>query len=417
MGKKSGAHSIHRLTALAVQRSKTPGRYADGGGLYLQVADSGSKSWLFRYMIRGRSREMGLGPLRDVTLEAARKEASAARQLLIDGVDPLERRRTERSAVLARQERTWEWCCNTYVTEVKEPELTNPKHAAQWGSTLKTYTYPQLGPRPIDSIAMNDVHAVLAPIWLVKNETASRVRQRMEAVFAWAKVAGYRIGDNPATWKGGLDHMLPKPSKVQGDEHHPALPFALVPSFFVELMRLRDVARKYGRSLASSYALEFLILTAQRTNPVILATWGEIDFERKVWESPAEKMKMSHPHRTPLSTRAIELLRELTVGKADELIFGKLHSTSLLNVVQNMHERDPRWVDPKQESRRVTPHGFRSSFRDWAAETTDYENEVCELALAHSKGNKTEAAYRRADMLEKRRPLMQQWADYCCMLT
>lgn len=414
MGRKTNGRAIHRLTSLAIQKLSRPGMHADGGNLYLNVAAGGSKSWVFRYYAGGKQREMGLGSLLAVDVARAREEARVYREQLQAGLDPLQTREQRKRAELLRAaederaKKTWKWCCETYVSTVKVPELSNPKHAAQWGTTLETYTYPDLGERYIDTIGLDDVHQVLARIWLEKNETASRVRQRMESVFSWAKVKGYRRGDNPAAWKGALDHLLAKPAKVQQERHHPALPYSRGPEFMRELQRHGGVAAR---------ALEFLVLTAQRTNPIIEMEWAEVDFERRVWESPPAKMKMDYPHRTPLSHRALDLLQAMKAQANGSFVFqraGQPLSNAAMNMAINkgMAGYEPAFVDPKEGSRRITPHGFRSTFKDWCAETTDYSHELSEAALAHSKGDKTVQAYLRADMLERRRPLMQAWADY-----
>ncbi len=425
MPKRPGAHAINRLSQLAIDRNKQPGLYADGGGLYLQVAPTGSKSWIFRYMIGGKAEKMGLGPLHSTTVQQARELARRALEQVHAGIDPKTVRnaqRLQRLAELLPPEggATWEWCCRFYVENVKGPELDNDKHRAQWLSTLEQYTFPKLGKRPIDALTVHDCHAVLQPIWLTINETASRVRGRMEAVLGWAKVKGYRKGDNPALWKGNLEHLLQKPAAVQQGEHHPALPFDKCKAFIDALHDIEASNRKFRRSLAPALALEFLILTVQRTGPIIGATWNEIDFENLVWESPANKMKRDYPHRAPLTHRCVEILTELKAFKSkdSELIFQwhgtGLHATSLLNVVQNMDEKAPNtWVDPKLNGRRISPHGFRSSFMDWAHETGAYDSKALDLALAHAKGDMTEAAYRRLDMLKKRRSIMQDWAQHC----
>lgn len=421
MGKKSGAHSLHKLSALAIQRTKAAGRYADGGGLYLQVAPTGSKSWLFRFMLAGRPREMGLGPIADVDVDAARQAAKAARETLREGRDPLEERNAKRSAFLiaTREAKTFEWCAEVYLREKKEPELTNAKHAAQWRSTLETYAFPKLGKMHMGDITVHHVYDALLPIWLTKNETASRVRQRIEAVWGWAKTKGYCAGDNPAAWRGALENLFPSPSKVQEEEHHPSLPYDKAAAFVVALHAIQENNRKYRRSISPAMALEFTVLTVQRTNPIITAEWDEVDFEKRVWTSPAEHMKGQFPMRVPLVPRAIEILEIMRAQRHADcaLIFqhtGRgLHNTSMLNVVENMDERQPGvWVDPQLDNRRITPHGFRSTFTDWAAETTEHEFKAYDKALAHAEKNQTVAAYLRGDMLAKRRPLMDDWARF-----
>lgn len=414
MPKRSGAHTLNRLTALAVTKQKQAGMYADGGGLYLQVVDTGAKSWLFRYMIQGKARVMGLGPVSDVSLEQARKLALDARGVLRSGLDPLEHRAAKRAterdkvgAITGNAGKTFKWCAETYVDTVKVPELSNPKHAAQWGSTLRTYVFPKIGDRVVGSITMQDVHDVLEPIWLTKTETATRVRQRIESVMDWAKVKEYRTGENPARWKGALEHLLAKPSKVREEGHHPSLPYAQAPSFMSHLMH---------REGSSRHALEFLILTVQRTNPILMAEWSEIDEKAKVWTSPADKMKGQYPHRVPLSDEALAVLEVRKKFRDGPYIFqhlGKpMSAASMLVVVAKMCAIGPAWVDPRQGDRRVVPHGFRSTFRDWAAEVAEAEHVVCEMCLAHAEGNKTVSAYLRGDMLERRRPLMKKWASY-----
>ncbi|WP_422015260.1 tyrosine-type recombinase/integrase [Roseateles sp.] len=425
MPKKPGAHAIHRLSALVVKNSKKPGCFADGGNLYLQISPGGAKSWLFRYRLGGRSREMGLGPLHAVDLEAARALAKIHRGELLADVDPIEARQAARSADLANEgakteRKRWQWCCETYVADVKIPELTNAKHAAQWGTTLETYTYAKLGEKWIDEIGLNEVFDVLKPIWLEINETASRVRSRMEAVFGWAKVKGYRTGDNPAAWKSNLQHLLSSPDKVQEEAHHPSLPYEKVGAFMAKLHEIQANNLRYRRSISPAMALEFAILTCMRTNPVISADWSEIDEGKKVWTSSAEHMKGKFPMRVALSPRAMKILELMKAHRVDEcpLVFQwngvGLHNSSMLNVLANMDEHEPStWVDPKIAGRRVTVHGFRSTFTDWAAETTGFDFKVYDKALAHAESNQTVAAYLRGDMLAKRRPLMDDWASFC----
>lgn len=425
MVKKQGAHAIHRLNALVVKNTRKPGCYADGGNLYLQVSPGGAKSWLFRFRLNGRSREMGLGPLHAVDLDAARNLARAHRTELLSRADPIERRNTARSAVLAHEgaksdRKKWKWCCETYVADVKIPELTNAKHAAQWGTTLATYTYPLLGEKWVDEIALQDVFDVLKPIWLDINETATRVRSRMESVWGWAKVKNYCSGDNPAVWKSNLQHLLSSPDKVQDDRHHPSLPYDKVGAFMRKLHEIQAANIQYRRSISPALALEFAILTAMRTNPIILCEWSEIDEDKQLWTSPAEHMKGKFPMRVPLSARAMGILQLMKPHRVDScpLVFQwrgvGLHNSSMLNVIGNMDEREPNtWIDPRMGGRKITVHGFRSTLTDWAAETTNYDFKVYDKALAHSESNQTVAAYLRGDMLAKRRPLMDDWAGYC----
>lgn len=389
--------------------------HADGGNLYLNIANGGSKSWIFRYYSQGKQREMGLGSFLALDLSKAREEARRLREQVAQGFDPIEERERAKAqklqdvAAAEAFSKTWEWCCETYVLDVKGPELTNPKHRAQWLSTLEAYTYPKLSKMAISRIGVNEVHSVLAPVWLEKNETASRVRQRMEAVLGWAKTKGYRSGDNPAAWRGLLEHMLAKPAKVQEERHHPSLPYVRAPEFMRALRPRGGVAPR---------ALAFLMLTGQRTNPVITMEWNEVDWDHRVWTSPPEKMKGKFPHRTPLPRQVVKLLREMEKVKQGPFVFqhaGDGLSNAAMNMVINkaLAGHVPPFVDPNQGGRRVTPHGMRSTFRDWIADRTETPHELAELAIAHVTGDKTVQAYLRSDMLEKRRPLMQQWADFC----
>lgn len=425
MAKKQGSHAIHRLTTLVVKNTRQPGCYADGGNLYLQISSGGAKSWLFRFRLNGRSRAMGLGPLHAVDLEAARNKARVHRIELLSGIDPIDSRNAVRSVVLAQEgaksdRKSWKWCCETYVADVKIPELTNAKHAAQWGTTLATYTYPLLGDKWVDEITLQDVFNVLRPIWLEINETASRVRSRMEAVWGWAKVKNYCSGTNPAGWKSNLQHLLSSPDKVQVEAHHPSLPYDKMGAFMNKLREIQATNIKYRRSISPALALEFAILTGMRTNPVIAAEWSEIDEEKQLWTSSAAHMKGKFPMRVPLSARAMEILQLMKPHRVDTcpLVFQwrgmGLYNSSMLNVIGNMDEHEPKtWIDPKMDGRRVTVHGFRSTLTDWAAETTNYDFKVYDKALAHSESNQTVAAYLRGDMLAKRRPFMDDWATFC----
>lgn len=425
MGKKPGPHAIHRLNPLVVRNTKRPGYHADGGNLYLQVTASGAKSWVFRYRLGGRSREMGLGPLHTTDLESARGQAKRHRASLVEGIDPIEARNATRSAQLASEgakaaRKKWKWCCETYVADVKMPELSNAKHAAQWGTTLETYTYPLIGDKYVDEITLQDVLACLKPIWLTINETASRVRSRMEAVYGWAKVHGYCSGDNPARWKANLQHLLSAPDMVQDESHHPSLPYEQMGVFMAKLHEIQATNLKYKRSLSPSLALEWAILTTIRTNVIIVAEWDEVDEKKALWTAPADHMKGRFPMRVPLAPRALEILQIMKQHKAGDcnLIFQwhgtGLHATSLLRVLENMDERQPNtWIDPNMGGRRITTHGFRSTFTDWAAETTQYEFKLYDKALAHAESDQTVAAYLRGDMLAKRRQLMADWANFC----
>jgi integrase len=391
------ARRVERLTAIAVAKRKTPGRYADGGGLYLQVGPTGGKSWLFRFTLRGRAREMGLGAVNAFSLADARARATKCRQLLADGIDPLAAREDAHAARVleVNSSRTFDECAAAYI-QSHRPGWKNPKHIEQWQNTLSTYCSPVFGALPVQSITTALVIKVLEPVWSTKNETASRLRGRIERVLDWAKARGYIAGDNPARWRGHLDKLLPAPRKVQKVSHHAALPYTQMGGFMRELRGQEGVAAR---------ALEFAILTAARTGEVIGAQWDEFDFTAKVWTVPAERMKAKREHRVPLSDAALRAIR--SVPREGEYVFSgprpdrPLSNMAMLALLRRMKRDD------------LTVHGFRSSFRDWAAETTNFPREVAEAALAHVLSDKTEAAYRRGDLFDKRRKLMQAWADWC----
>jgi integrase len=390
---------IGRLNNLAINRASKRGYLADGGGLYLQVSDSGSKSWVFRYRDAGRLREMGLGPTHTVTLAEAREAALLCRKQRLGGLDPIEARRSSRAAARldAAKAMTFRQCGEAYI-EAHKPGWRNAKHAAQWAATLATYAYPILGDLSVQAIDVALVTKVLEPIWIAKNETASRVRGRMEAVLDWARVRGYRAGDNPARWRGHLGHLLSERGKIAKVAHHAALPYLEIAGFVEELR---------GQPGVSARALEFAILTAARTGEVIGARWSEIDLAQGTWTIPAERMKGGKEHRVPLSAPALAVLARVPGGGPSEFVFpggkpGKgLSNMALLSLLRRMHRAD------------LTAHGFRSTFRDWAAERTNYPREVAEQALAHSLPDKVEAAYRRSDLFKKRRGLMEAWGDHC----
>jgi integrase len=340
---------------------------------------------------------MGLGPVADVTLAMARDKAMASRRLLLDGIDPIDRRKSERAAVRIAEGRgvTFKDCAERHITS-HEAGWRSPKHAALWRATLVTYAYPVFGALPIAAVDTSLVLEVLEPIWTTKPETAGRVRGRVEAILDWATARGMRSGENPARWRGHLDKLLPARGKVARVRHHSAMPYAELPNFLIALR---------GEGGVSARALEFAILTAARTGEVIRATWAEINLTSAVWTIAAERMKGGKEHRVPLSERALALLAGLP--REGEFVFlggqrkRPLSNMAMLKTLARMGRRD------------LTTHGFRSTFRDWAAEATGYPNEVLELALAHAIGSKVEAAYRRGDLFEKRRRLMADWARYC----
>jgi integrase len=385
--------NLNRLSALRVSKKSKRGRYADGGGLYLQVSATGARSWLFRYERSGKERQMGLGPARDVSLSDARDEASACRKLLLKDVDPIESRRGERmrAKIKAARTATFEECAA--VHRRSRGRLENAVHRRQWGSTLSTYAYPLIGKLPVDAVDTSLVTKILKPLWPEKPVTASRLRGRIECILDFATVSGHRSGENPARWRGHLDKLLPARSAVRPVKHHAALPYAELPEFMAELRQREGV---------SADALELVILTALRTGELIGGRWAELDPAGKVWTIPGERMKRGREHRVPLCKRALEILQGLPQDR--ELIFEgaraeePLSNMALLEMVRGMG---------------LTVHGFRSTFRDWAAERTNFPNHVVEMALAHAIGDKVEAAYRRGDLFEKRRRLMEDWARYC----
>jgi integrase len=394
------ARTTGRLTALKVMRSTgKPGMYADGGGLYLQVTPGGA-SWIYRYMLSGRAREMGLGPLALYGLQDARAKALDARRLRHEGVDPIEAKRAARARAKldAAKTITFKECAEAYI-EAHRAGWRNRKHAKQWEATLATYAEPLMG-LPVQAVDTALVLKVLGRIWTTKPETAVRVRGRMEAILDWAKVRGYRTGENPARWRSHLDKLLPPRGKVRRVEHHAALPFAELPGFLVALREQEGIAAR---------AFEFTILTAARTGETIGARWNELDLLDKTWTVPAARIKAGREHRVPLSSRALTILQEMQAHRHadDAFVFpggkpGKpLWNATFLMLLRRMGRGD------------LTTHGFRSSFRDWVAERTNFPSEVAEQALAHAVGNPVEAAYRRGDMFEKRRRLMDAWAAYC----
>ena len=387
------------LTAKRVAKVKGQGRYSDGHGLYLQVTPAGVKSWLFRYERDSRERWMGLGPLHAFSLEEARTRARAARQALADGADPLDRRKAEAAAraLEAAKTKTFAECAITYF-DSHERKWKNAKHRAQFMSSMKQYAFPVIGKLPVAAIDTGLVLKVVEPIWSTKTETASRVRNRIESVLDWATVRGYRTGDNPARWKGHLAEVLPARNQIAKTRHHAALPFAEVPAFMTDLRARVGIAAR---------ALEFTILVAGRTSEVTGAHWSEIDLSAKVWTVPAGRIKGGREHRVPLSEPAVALLKALP--REGQFAFpGARRRRAISNMAMDAVLRRMGYKDG-----RATVHGFRSTFRDWAAEQTAYPNHVVEMALAHAIGNQVEAAYRRGDLFDKRRRLMAEWSRYC----
>jgi integrase len=389
----------NKLTSLKVARLNKPGRYGDGGGLWLQVSKWGTKSWLLRYTRNGRARQMGLGSVDTFSLKEARERARIQRQLLADGIDPLVARGKAKDAERIEMARsiTFEDAAERYISAHKAG-WKNGKHADQWASTLATYAYPIFGGLPVGAIDTGHILKVLEPIWTRKTETASRVRGRIEAILDWATARGYRTGENCARWKGHLAKLLPAKTKVAKVHHQPAMPYSEIPNFMVELRK---------RDGISARALEFCILTAARTGEVIGARWEEIDSEARLWIVPSSRTKSAREHRVPLSDRAIQVLRSIPREHDNPYVFPgvregePLSNMSMLELLKGMN------------SYGYTVHGFRATFKTWTSEQTAYPNEVSEAALGHANGDKVEAAYKRTTMLEKRRRLMEAWASFC----
>jgi integrase len=386
-----------RLTTLKVAHMRKPGLHADGDGLYLQIANSNSRSWIFRYACNGRTREMGLGSLKAVGLAAARAKAVQCRAQIADGIDPIAARDAERARRALEDARaiTFDQCAEAFIT-THASAWRNTKHLQQWKNTIATYVSPMFGSLPVHAVDVTLVMKALEPIWTEKPDTASRIRGRIESVLNWAKARGYRTGENPALWKGHLDNLLPAPGRIRKARHHAALPFDELPQFIVELRRQEGVAPR---------ALEFMILTAARTGEVIGARWSEIDLNARVWTVPADRMKSGREHRVPLSSRALAIVEGLDRGSGGDPVFpgrtrSRLSNMAFLMLLRRMgHEG-------------LTGHGFRSTFRDWTAERTNFQAEVAEAALAHIVGDRLETAYRRGDFFEKRRRLMDAWGRF-----
>jgi integrase len=396
--RESVTHKLNRLTARKVATEMKPGLHADGGGLYLRVGRGGAKSWCLRYMLQGKSREMGLGGLLKVSLADARRKAAAQRALLVDKIDPLKRRQTENAAkkVEAARSMTFDECASAYI-RAHEVSWQNAKHRQQWQNTLAAYVSPKFGSVPVSEVDVGMVMKAIEPLWKTKPETAARVRGRIEVVLDWAKARGFRDGENPARWRGHMSNLLPARTKVRAVKHHAALPHPEIGSF------LCDLRTRQG---AAAAALEFLILTAARTGEVIGARRSEIDFHVRMWTVPAERMKGKREHRVPLSSAAVRALERAKVEGSEFLFPGTkagqgLSNMALLKVLERMNRSD------------LTVHGFRATFKTWATERSNFPRELIEIALAHVRGDKTEAAYQRGDMLEKRRRLMNAWADFC----
>jgi integrase len=387
----------NKLTARTVETKKIPGYYSDGGNLYLRVSSNLTKTWAFYYKKDGKRTEMGLGSCGNVSLEQAREKAAELRKQISAGIDPLGERHQQEAERKAQKAKmmTFQQCADAYIN-AHRAGWKNPKHVQQWQNTLSQYAFPVFGDLDVKFIDTGLITKCLEPIWLTKNETAGRVRGRIESVLDWATAHKYRQGENPARWRGHLDKLLAKPSKVQKTEHHSALPYMELNGFIEQLRQQEGIAAK---------CLEFTILTAARTGETIGATWDEIDLNAKTWTIPAVRMKAEREHRVPLSAHALSILDEMAAVRTKDYVFPGtkkgLSNMAMLAVLKRMDRAD------------ITVHGFRSTFRDWAAESTAYPGEVVEMALAHAIKNQVEAAYRRGDLLEKRSRLMDEWARFC----
>lgn len=410
---RTQARGTNRLKPLQVSRFKGPGKLSDGGGLYLIAGRNGSRTWVFRYMRAGKAVEMGLGAVSAVPVANARAVAADLRAVLATGGDAREHRKLarQRSALEFARAVTFKSAAEKFI-EANKAAWRNEKHAAQWTATLATYAYPTFGSSAVADVRASDVLKVLSPIWSTKPETASRLRGRIEAVLDYSAVHGWREGENPARWKGGLEMTLPARTKVRAVKHHAAMAYADVPAFLARVQQVPGMA---------ALAFQFLILTAARTGEVLGARWAEIDETKAVWIVPAARMKAGREHRVPLGGQALKVLNLLPrlsnwvfpgqlraarkgtdkSGRAERDQYGGLSNMALLQLLRRLELKD------------VTAHGFRSSFRDWAAEQTAFPREVIEAALAHSVGSKVEAAYFRSDLFEKRRVLMDAWDTYC----
>lgn len=403
-----------KLTAVAVRALVTPGRYTDGEGLHLYVKAADRRAWVLRYTRLGKTRDMGLGVYPATSLAEAREKATDARKHLRAGDDPLAVREAVHGEKIATQQQTFRRAAEELIAD-KGKAWRNPKHRAQWVSTLQTYAYPVFGDWPAQDVDSDAVMRVLRPLWDRAPETGSRLRGRIEAVLDAAKARGWREGENPARWKGHLASRLPSPRKVKATEHHPALPWGDLDGFLAELRQREGVAAR---------AVELAILTACRSGEVRGMRWGEVELDAAVWTVPGKRMKAGKPHRVPLSAPAVLLLRQMRTGQpgAAALVFpgakagAPLSDMSMTAVLRRMNTvaegQTPPWRDGVT-GEPITVHGFRSTFRVWAGERAPYPREVVEAALAHTLKDKVEAAYQRSDLMERRRPLMEEWATFC----
>lgn len=386
------------LSPLEIRRITKPGFTSVGTvpGLALQVSASGAKSWVLRIVVGGKRRDMGLGGYPGLTVADAFEAARKARTAIAEGIDPITQRKAAKSAIRAAQAQsiTFAGAARAYIA-CHRAGWSNAKHAQQWENTLSTYAFPKIGSMLVGDVALPHVLSIVEPLWQEKTETASRVRNRIELILDWAAARKYRSGENPARWRGHLDKLLPKPTKIAKPVHFAALPIDGMSAFVAELRAASGVGAK---------ALEFAILTGGRSGEVRGATWSEIDFINACWTIPAARMKAKREHRVPLAEPAVSLLQSIPSGTPNDLIFRGSNGRPLSDMTLSAVLRRMK-VD-------AVPHGFRSTFRDWASERTAYPHEVCEMALAHTIGNKAEAAYRRGDLFEKRRRMMHDWAAF-----
>lgn len=404
------ARPINMLSDKWIRKADiAPGLYCDGNGLYLQVSNRNTRAWIFRFMMRGRARKMGLGDIDQVSLKDARKLTQAKRLLVIDGIDPIEDRKARKMALVAEREArsvkatTFRQCAEGYIA-AHQAGWKSAKHGAQWTATLESYAYPVIGSLPVALVERSHIMQILEPIWQSKTETASRVRGRIEKILDRAKAMGLRSGENPARWTGHLDQLLPRKSQVAPVEHFAALPYKLLPAFMAKL-RERDGI--------SARALEFTVLNITRTANTIGARWDQIDATEKTWTIPGELMKgkkgkRRSDHVIPLSDRSMTILEDLPRDGGPYVFPGAKAGAGLSNMAMAETLKEMGY-----DGDTATVHGFRSTFKDWASEQTAYSNELSEMAMAHVVSDKTEAAYRRGDMREKRVRLMQDWATYC----
>ncbi|BBU69368.1 tyrosine-type recombinase/integrase [Fluviibacter phosphoraccumulans] len=376
----------------------------DVTGLGLNVTETGSRSWILRYQINGKRKDMGLGGYPSVTLAEAKDRARQARTKIAQGIDPILEAKSARSRLIAEQSQavTFKEAAALYI-KAQRDGWRNAKHAQQWENTIKLYATPKIGSTLVRDLNLTQIMGVLDPIWRTKTETATRLRGRLECIIDWAIVRGYRTGSNPAKWKGCLDKLLPAPNKVAKTAHHKALPYQDAPAFMATLKVHDGIGAR---------ALEFAILTATRSGEVRGATWAEFDLDNALWVIPANRMKASKEHRVPLSDSAMAILSSLKATAFCEYVFPSSHKPKSGTAKGKPLSDMTLSAVLRRMNVNAVPHGFRSTFRDWCAETTDYPNEVAEMALAHAVGNKVEAAYRRGDLFDKRKCLMQDWAKY-----